>query len=1279
MTREKRVSSTSVGCLPRIFWRGIVALLIAVATVAAVTVMVPAAMADSAPPDPSNPASPPTVTADGLPTVQIDGVVWQQVVVGNTVYVAGNFQTARPAGAAPGTNTVPRQNILAYDIRTGNLIAGFAANLNAQARTIAASPDGSRIYVGGAFTQVNGVNAYRIAALNPTTGALITSFAPAVNAMVKSIVATNTTVYAGGWFSGVGSVARANLAAFNASDGSLLPWNPISAGGTVEAMVISPDQSKMVIGGSFTTLNGSSNPGYGMGAVNTTTGALLPFAANTLVRDGGTAAAILSLASNGTQVYGTGYVFGAGGNLEGTFSANWTDGVIKWVEDCHGDTYSVYPGASAVYIAGHPHFCGTIGGFPQTDPPANWTFHRGLAFSTAATGTITTNPYSGYYNFAGNPSPSLLNWFPDMDEGTFTGESQGPWTVQGNSQYVVYGGEFLHVNGVAQQGLVRYAVPSIAPNLQGPMITGSLMNPTLKSLSTGTVRISWTQNWDRDNVSLKYDVIRDGDVNHPVYSSTSSSTFWTMAGMTFMDTGLAPGSVHGYRIFVTDPFGNEARSDTVNVTVAATGTLSNYALGVLADGASNYWRLGEASGSTAADLVGGTNIKLAAGVTRGVAGAITGDTDKATSFNGTSTGTGASSTAIPGPNLFTMEAWVKTTTTKGGKILGFGSNATGSSSSYDRHLYMDNAGHILFGVYTGTTQTVATTGKFNDGAWHQVAASLGPNGMVLYVDGVQVGQNATVTSGQAYNGYWRIGGDSLGGWPAAPSSNYINATIDEAAIYPSVLTPTTVANHFTLGKAGTVNKPPVAAFTATPTNLVVALNGTASTDPDGTVAAYSWNFGDGTPDGSGATTSHTYAKAGAYQVTLTVTDNGGATNAVTKTVTVTAAPPVNKPPVAAFTATPTNLVVALDGTASTDPDGTVAAYSWIFGDGTPNGSGATTSHTYAKAGTYQVTLTVTDNGGATNSISKTVTATDAPPANKPPVAAFTATAANLVVALNGTASTDPDGTVAAYSWIFGDGTPNGSGATTSHTYAKAGAYQVTLTVTDNGGATNALTKTVTVTAPPANVIASDAFARTVTNGWGTADVGGAWTVDSGNLSSYSVGNGSANVVNLPGRQPDSLLNAVSSTATDTTVSYSLNNLPGGGGMYVSVVGRQVDDANNYQAKIAMYPSGAMSVTLSKYVAGTETILTGANLTGLTYVAGAKVNVRLLVSGTNPTTVSAKVWLDGTPQPAAWTVTATDSSAALQAPGGVGMVTYLSGSAAANTTVSYSNFSVVTPQ
>ena len=76
------------------------------------------ARADTAPPDPTTPV---TVSADSLPTVQIDGVVWSQAIVGNTVYAGGSFANARPAGSAAGTNLTPRANMLSYDITTGNL------------------------------------------------------------------------------------------------------------------------------------------------------------------------------------------------------------------------------------------------------------------------------------------------------------------------------------------------------------------------------------------------------------------------------------------------------------------------------------------------------------------------------------------------------------------------------------------------------------------------------------------------------------------------------------------------------------------------------------------------------------------------------------------------------------------------------------------------------------------------------------------------------------------------------------------------------------------------------------------------------------------------------------------------------------------------------------------------------------------------------------------------------------------------------------------------------
>ena len=128
-----------------------------------------------------------------------------------------------------------------------------------------------------------------------------------------------------------------------------------------------------------------------------------------------------------------------------------------------------------------------------------------------------------------------------------------------------------------------------------------------------------------------------------------------------------------------------------------------------------------------------------------------------------------------------------------------------------------------------------------------------------------------------------------------------------------------------------------------------------------------------------------YGQAGTYNAKLTVTDDKGATGSIIKEVTVAAAPPSNKAPVAAFTSTVDGMTATFNGSGSDDSDGSIASWSWDFGDTTAAGTGANPQHTYGAAGTYQVTLTVTDNQGATNSIQKPVIA---PGPNQVPTAAL---------------------------------------------------------------------------------------------------------------------------------------------------------------------------------------------------------------------------------------------------------------------------------------------------
>jgi len=169
----------------------------------------------------------------------------------------------------------------------------------------------------------------------------------------------------------------------------------------------------------------------------------------------------------------------------------------------------------------------------------------------------------------------------------------------------------------------------------------------------------------------------------------------------------------------------------------------------------------------------------------------------------------------------------------------------------------------------------------------------------------------------------------------------------------------------------------------------------------------------------------------------------------------------NIPPVAAFGYSCNELSCAFTDSSS-DSDGSVVAWSWGFGDGATSVS-QNPSHTFAGAGSYAVTLLVTDNEGATDSVTRTVTVTG-PAVNVPPTASFTYNCSGLVCNFNGSASSDSDGTVFSYEWAFGDGA-TASGPTAGHTYATDGSYNVTLSVTDNLGASDSDIQTVVVTAP----------------------------------------------------------------------------------------------------------------------------------------------------------------------------------------------------------------------
>jgi PKD repeat protein len=288
-----------------------------------------------------------------------------------------------------------------------------------------------------------------------------------------------------------------------------------------------------------------------------------------------------------------------------------------------------------------------------------------------------------------------------------------------------------------------------------------------------------------------------------------------------------------------------------------------------------------------------------------------------------------------------------------------------------------------------------------------------------------------------------------------------------------------------------------------------------------------------------------------------------------------------------------------------------------------------------------------------------------PPPNQLPTAAFTSSCTALGCTFDGSGSADPDGSIASYAWTYGDG-DTGSGPQPSHTYPFAGDFTVTLAVTDDSGATASVSHVVSPrpAANPPPVVAADAFGRTATNGFGTADTGGAWTVSS-TAANYTVSGGAGRMV-LPAAaaQRWAYLTGVSRTEADGAVTLTADKAATGGGLNLSLVGRRVAANTEYRARVRVLSTGAVALGVTRLAGTTTETLVGSELTvpGLTAAAGTPLRVRFAVTGTNPTTLRAKVGLAGTAEPAAWQIQATDSTAALQAAGGVGVYTYLSGSA-----------------
>lgn len=282
-----------------------------------------------------------------------------------------------------------------------------------------------------------------------------------------------------------------------------------------------------------------------------------------------------------------------------------------------------------------------------------------------------------------------------------------------------------------------------------------------------------------------------------------------------------------------------------------------------------------------------------------------------------------------------------------------------------------------------------------------------------------------------------------------------------------------------------------------------------------------------------------------------------------------------------------------------------------------------------------------------------------PPPNDKPVAAFTAMATDLTVTVDGTSSSDPDGSLTAWSWDFGDST-SAVGATATHTYSSAGTFTVTLTVTDNRGATASTSHDVEVSAPPPSPFkVLDDFERSVTSGWGAAVVGGSWSVV-GNPNLYGVSNGlGTQTLDVAGRTVAARLDQVSETDIDATIEMAIDKALTGGGIY-SYVQLRVNGNQGYRLRVRAETTKT-SLTIYRRVNGVFSAIASTTISGFVLSPANSYQIRFSALGSAPTNLSAKMWETGSVEPTQPQVGVTDNTAVLQGPGAIGLETYMSGS------------------
>ena len=962
-----------------------------------------------------------------------DGTVLAFAQVGNTMVVGGHFTGVTDSIAHYG-----RTNIFAFDVTTGNVLTTFAPAVNGDVNSLVPGPAAGTVIVGGAFTVVSATVAKSLTMLSVSTGARITTFVPAVaNGAVKVLKRAGTRLFVGGSFTTLGGIAHGGIGTLNATTGALDPfvasnvathhnWVTGSTGSKgligVTDLAITPDGKRMVVIGNFKTIDGLPRDQAAVFDLSGTKAVVLATwrtqrfapACYSSAFDSTVSAVDISPDGSYFVVVSTGGGIGTLCDAAARFELSATGDSIAptWVAYTGGDSlFSVAITGTAVYVGGHQRWlnnptCSDCAGGgavarpglgaidPKTGVPLQWNPGR--------------NPRGvGAYSLFATPAGLWVGMDTD-------------WI--GNYKYKRMKMAFFPLAGGAPVAAdTAQALPgnvylgSAVPGATNVLYRVNAGGSSIQSLDAGpdwsddSAATSTVRNSGSSATAYVNDTVARVDSTVP--TTTPAAVFgaerWdpahttTAANLTW-SFPVPTGTQVDVRLYFANRCSCTSAVGTrvFNVTVNGAAFLTNFDIAASAGDQTGTMRhvVVTSTGTVTVSLAHFKENPLIDGIeivrtgttatpatetwtTRSYTGSTVGAATPATTGTPISTVTTRAATMIAG-RLYTASAnGTFTSRTFDGR--NFGTPTTldpyhdatwtgvqnGSGSLYDSlqpsfyaqlpnlsSMFYDPATKRLYYTLFNSTALYYRTFSVDSGTIYPTATAVSGVSLPLLSGAFLSGGNlyyATRADGILH----RVGFVSATGALSGTAVTVSGPAVDGVSWAGRVLflapTPPPIV-------------PPTSVITSSCTGLTCTFDGSASTSPNGAISGYAWSFGDGT-NGTGATTSHVYATSGPRTVTLTVTDP------LASAPSSQGVSPLRRPVVAQAAGSCRDLTCTFTATGSS-PDGTIASYTWDFGDGS-TGTGATATHAYAAAGTFSATVTATDNASATGTASASVSPT----------------------------------------------------------------------------------------------------------------------------------------------------------------------------------------------------------------------------------------------------------------------------------------------------------------